>query len=110
MREVLTIQINLPSSFRDRIILFPLILSLPFKAWRTALFAEYREWCVLNLLDSSLQKILYIADHSILWPFYCLWALLWGEAHGFSWERSYDCDVPGVQCLWVEKRYRVENI
>ena len=96
-RTLLTIHIDLGwCSFPRRLSLIPFLLSMPIRE-RRALSREYGEWCATKLCDNNLHKFLYILDHYILWAFYCLVAILFGQVKGFSWERPYDFDITGIK-------------
>lgn len=96
-RWVTTIFIDLRGvPFYKRVAHLPFLFKQPIIT-RHILSREYSEWCALGLCGNNFHKFLYLLDHYILWSFYCLTAVFFGEARGFSWRRPYDFEVTGIK-------------
>jgi hypothetical protein len=82
-RTTVVITMKVPLRYRIRLAL--VLLPEPWRK-KGELWREYRAWSRSRMFGSSrYNKLRFILDHSIFWPYYLLVAVAKGEARGFSW-------------------------
>ena len=72
-------------SFKCRLEALLRTIHTPYRLGRQ-LSKEYTLWT--DLLHTPTHKLRWMADHLLLWPVYCLIALVKGSARGATWTRS----------------------